>query len=258
MPILDHLGELRRRLIIMVISILLTSVVLYFATPTIIDMLLEPIQRVMPQGSRLTVLTALGGFTVRFKVAFFFGVIVSSPLVIWEVMGFFLPALNPHERRWVLPTLLAMVVLFFLGMLFCYVVILQAAFGWMLSQSSEFALVLPDAENFLGIMMLLEVGFGFAFQLPLIIFYLSILHIVPYKTFRNQWRFIYIGLMTLSAAFTPDASPITMMLMFIALVSLYEASLFVARRVIVARNGKAALSWSRQEFEEHQFNEYEA
>lgn len=251
MPLLDHLGELRRRLTIVIVSVLTTAVIIYFATPTLIDMMMDPIRSSLPEGARLTVLTALGGFTIRFKVAIFFGVIISTPIIIWEAMGFFLPALHENERKWVVPTVAAMVVLFFLGMIFCYIIIQRAAFGWLLDQTLDFADVVANAEDFLNIMMLLEVGFGIAFELPLVIFYLSVLHIVPYKTLREQWRFIYVGLLTLSATVTPDASPVTMLLMFAALIGLYEVALAIARAVVVARDGKEALKWSREDYEEH-------
>ena len=109
---------------------------------------------------------------------------------------------------------------------------------------------MPDAEDFLNIFMLLELGFGIAFQLPLVIFYLSILHLVPYKSFREQWRYVYVGLLILSATVTPDASPVTMVLMFAALISLYEVALAIARLVITAREGKEALYWSREDYAE--------
>ena len=251
MPLMDHLGELRRRLTIVIVSVLTTAVIIYFAAPTLIDMMMDPIRSSLPEGTQLTVLTALGGFTIRFKVAIFFGVIISTPIIIWEAMGFFLPALHANERKWVVPTVAAMVVLFFLGMIFCYIIIQRAAFGWLLDQTLDFADVVANAEDFLNIMMLLEVGFGIAFELPLVIFYLSVLHIVPYKTLREQWRFIYVGLLTLSATVTPDASPVTMILMFAALIGLYEVALAIARAVVVARDGREALKWTREDYEEH-------
>ncbi|ERL09987.1 twin-arginine translocase subunit TatC [Olsenella profusa] len=254
MPLMDHLGELRRRLTIIVVSLAITAVVVYAATPTLIDMLMDPVRDELA-GANLTVFSVLGGFTIRFKVALFFGMIICTPIIIWEVMGFFLPALKTNERKWVVPTVAAMVFLFFFGMLFCYFVIQRAAIGWMVQQSLEFAAVMPNAEDFLNIMMLLEIGFGFAFQLPLIIFYLSILHIVPYKTFRGQWRYIYVALLVISSIVTPDASPVTMILMFAALVALYELALFVARYVLVARDGKESLKWSREEYQEHRYEE---
>jgi sec-independent protein translocase protein TatC len=255
MPLLDHLGELRRRLTIIVVSVLVTAVVVYMATPTIIEFMVDPIREFLPNDGQLTVLSALGGFTIRFKVACFVAMIVCAPIIIWEVMAFFLPALHPNERKWVVPTVAAMVVLFFLGMIFCYVVIQRAAFGWMVGQTTDFASVVANAEDYLTIEILLEIGFGIAFQLPLVIFYLSIFHLVPYSTMRKNWRYIYVGLLVLSAVVTPDASPVTMFFMFAALISLYEVALLVARYVIVGRDGKEALKWSREEYSEHEFDD---
>lgn len=251
MPLMDHVGELRRRMTIMIVSVLIAALVIYYATPTLIEIMMDPIRSALPEDTPLTILTVLGGFTIRFKVAVFFGMVVCTPILIWEVMGFFLPALKESERRWVVPTVAAMVFLFFFGMVFCYLIIQRAAFGWLLSQTIEGNLaIVADAEDYLNIMMLLEIGFGFAFQLPLIIFYLSIFHIVPYKTFREQWRTIYVGLLVVVAIITPDASPVTMLLMFAALIVLYEVALAIARSVLVARNGRESLKWTRAEYEE--------
>jgi len=258
MPILDHLGELRRRLTIVVIAILLGSVIIYVATPTIIGFLIAPIKEFLPEGANgegaLTVTTSLGGFTARFKVAFFVSIIVCAPLIIWEFMAFFLPALTKKERRWVVPTVAAMIILFFIGVAFCYAVILRAAFGWLIAQTTDgFGIgnFLADAEDYIGIILLLEIGFGFAFQLPLLIFYLSVLHIVPYKVFRENWRYVYVGLLCLSAVVTPDASPVTMLLMFGALLALYELALAISRYILIARDGKESLKWTREQYQDY-------
>lgn len=253
MPIMDHLGELRRRLTIIVVSVIVCALIVYFATPTLIELMIGQIEAAM-RGAELVVMSVLGGFTIRFKVALFFSVIICSPIIIWEVLAFFLPALKPKERRWVVPTVAAMVLLFFLGMVFCFFIIQPAAFGWLLDQSFEIGTIVPNAEDYLDIYMLLEIGFGIAFQLPLVIFYLSIIHLVPYRTFRSQWRVVYVGFMVLSAIVTPDASPVTMVLMFAVLIFLYEAALAVARFVIVARDGKEALKWTREDYEQHEFD----
>lgn len=247
---MDHLGELRRRLTIIVVALLIAAIIFYMATPTIIQVMMDPIRQFLPGDGQLTVLSSLGGFTIRFRVACFIAVIVCCPIIIWEVMAFILPALKPNEQKWVVPTVAALVILFFLGMVFCYFIIQPAAFGWMTEQTRDFAVQVADAEDYLNIFMLLEIGFGVAFEVPLVIFYLSILHIVTYKTFRTNWRFIYVGLLVFSAVVTPDASPVTMFFMFAALVLLYEASLAVARFVIVRQDGAQALHWTREDYEE--------
>lgn len=248
MPLLDHFGELRRRITIIAVSILVTAIVMYEATPVIIDVLLDPLRAFLP-GGKLTVLTALGGFTIRFRIALDAGIIVCTPIIIWEIMAFFLPALKPSERRWVIPTVAALVILFYLGMLFCYLVALPAAFGWLSEQTVEFAQQIAQAEDYINIMVKLMIGFGIAFELPLVIFYLTALHLVPYSVLRAQWRVVYVAMMVLSATVTPDASPVTMLVMFAALVGLYELSLAVARAVITKRDGKQALKWSREDYE---------
>ena len=253
MPIMDHLGELRRRVTIIVVSVIVCALIVYFATPALIELMIGQIEAAM-RGATLVVTTVLGGFTIRFKVALFFSVIICSPIIIWEVLAFFLPALKPNERKWVVPTVAAMVFLFFLGMVFCFFVVQSAAFGWLLDQSFEIGTIMPSAEDYLDIYMLLEIGFGLAFQLPLVIFYLSILHLVPYRTFRQQWRIVYVAFMVLSAVVTPDASPVTMILMFAVLIALYEVALAISRYVIIARDGKEALKWGREDYEQREFD----
>lgn len=254
MPLLDHLGELRRRLTIVLVALVVTALVVYVATPTLIELMVAQIEDAM-QGGDLYVFTALGGFSIRFKVACFFAVIIDLPIILWQIMAFTLPALHPNERKWVVPTVAAMVVLFFLGMIFCYLIIQPTAFGWLLNQTYEFANALADAEDYLNIYMLLEIGFGLAFEVPLVIFYLTVLHIIPYATMRAQWRIVYVVLMVISAIVTPDASPVTMLLMFMAFIVLFEASLLVSRYVIISRDGKEGLKWTREEYNEHKYNQ---
>ena len=80
-----------------------------------------------------------------------------------------------------------------------------------------------------------ELGFGFAFELPLIVFYLVIFDVIPYKKLRGSWRTVYVALMIICAVITPDASPVTMLLMFAAMIVLYEGSLLLARLVLGRR-----------------------
>ena len=161
-----------------------------------------------------------------------------TPMIIWQILAFFLPALRPNERKWVVPTVLASTVLFFLGAVFCYFIIIPAGFEWLIGETSAVATALPDLENYVNMELLFMIGFGVAFELPLIIFYLSVFHIVSYAAFRGAWRYVYVGLLVGSAVITPDGSPVTLGLMYGALLSLYEISLAIARVVITAREGK--------------------
>ena len=199
----------------------------------------------------LNVLDVFGSFTIRFKVALWASVVACMPIILWQILAFFLPALKPKERKWFIPTFAIAVFLFIFGTLFCYFIILDPAFQWLTDQAYGMsAQVLPQASSYLDIIIKFEIGFGFAFELPVVVFYLVIFDIIPYKKMRGQWRTIYVVLMVLCAMITPDASPITMLLMFAALVVLYEASLLLARIVLSKRIKKQNAELAAEEAED--------
>jgi sec-independent protein translocase protein TatC len=247
MTIWEHLGELRRRLTRIIIALVIATVALYFVAPWLIWFIIQPVSNwiapdqtidsleKMRELGILNVTDPLGGFTLRFKVSIFFAAIATSPVWIWQLMAFFLPALKPNERKWVLPTFFTGVALFLIGIVFCYLIILDPAFAWMLAQTNDFARVLAIATEYISLILIFEIAFGFAFQLPLIVFYLIVFNIVPYKKLRKSWRVVYIALLAFCAMVTPDASPVTMLLMFAAMSLLYETSLLVSRLVLRKR-----------------------
>lgn len=240
MPLLEHLGELRRRLTIILAALLGASVVVYFFTPQLIEFLVAPVRPFLPDGATLSSFDPLGPFSVRFRVAMYGAAIVTSPVIIWQILAFFLPALKPRERKWAVPTFFAALVLFILGNVFCYLVILSTAFEWMLGQTGGVIDVIPNVDSYIKSITFFQLGFGLAFELPLVVFYLVVFDIVSYKKLRSSWRTVYLVLMTLSAVATPDASPVTMLLMFGALAALYEISL-AASYVVSGKRREARL-----------------
>ena len=158
--------------------------------------------------------------------------------------------LKPKERRWFIPTFAIAVALFIVGTVFCYAVILNAAFQWLTDQAAGLGTVAPRMSTYIDIIIKFELGFGLAFELPLVVFYLVVFDVVPYKKMRDNWRMVYVGLMVLCAMVTPDASPITMMLMFAALIALYEGSLLIARLVLRKRIAKQNAELALEEQEE--------
>ena len=246
MPLFDHLGELRRRITVIVVTLLASSIVLYFFAPSLILLLVQPITEYLTTASEpitnidelstvLNTFNPLEGFTLKFKVALVFSIVVCCPIWIWQLLGFFMPALKPNERLWVIPTFFIAITLFVLGTVFCYFLILDAAFSWLLAQSQEFSNIIADAKEYINTILLFEVGFGIAFELPLVVFYLTVFNIVPYQKLRKSWRMVYIVLMIVCAMVTPDASPVTMILMFAAMTILYEGSLLLSRIVLSRR-----------------------
>ena len=255
MPLFDHLGELRMRLVRIVVCLLVGVCVFYFATPTMGQFLMIPIAEYLPKGPdglpSFMAIDPFEAFSTRFQISLWAAIVACSPVILWQLLAFFLPALKPNERKWFIPTFVAAVVLFIVGTIFCYCIILNPAFQWLTDQAYGMsAQVLPQASSYLDIIIKFEIGFGFAFELPVVVFYLVIFDIIPYKKMRGQWRTIYVVLMVLCAMITPDASPITMLLMFAALVVLYEASLLLARIVLSKRIKKQNAELAAEEAED--------
>lgn len=239
MPLMDHLGELRMRIVRIVVALLVAVFVFYLASGTIGQLLLLPIADVLNEGEEgpvdLLFLNAFDPFTVKFKISFWASVVATSPIILWQILAFFLPALKPNERKWFIPTFAAAVVLFIAGTVFCYFIILHPAFLWLTEQTAGLGEVAPNAASYIDVIIKFELGFGVAFELPIIVFFLVIFNILPYKKLRASWRFVYVGLMVFAAMVTPDANPVTMLLMFAALVGLYELSLLIARVALARR-----------------------
>jgi sec-independent protein translocase protein TatC len=237
MPFFDHLAELRRRLVIIFASVGVVSLVVYGWAWQIYDFVMKPILPYLKEAGAesLVTLGPFEGFTLRFRVSLYASIVIVSPIIIWQVMAFFLPALQPRERKYVIPTFAAMLTLFLGGIAFCYTIVQPKAFEWMIGQLGGAVGLMPDAARWFGGVMLLLLAFGVGFQIPVIVFYLMIFDIVPYKTLRANWRVAYVVLMITSAIATPDWSPVTMGALFGALVILYEASMLLARIVLSRR-----------------------
>jgi sec-independent protein translocase protein TatC len=248
MSLWDHLGELRRRLTVVVIAIIVVACVAYFFSDTILVFLLKPVAVFFDNPNELAseefirsnaiLLKPFDAFAVRFFISFVAAIVVTTPIWIWQMLAFFLPALNPNERKWVLPTFFVAVILFAIGVVFCYLIILDPAFGWMLEQAEPIGKPQLVINEYVDTILLFEIAFGIAFELPLVVFYLTVFNIVPYKKLRASWRTVYVALLIICAVVTPDANPMTMILMFCAMAVLYEGSLALSRIVLAKRIAK--------------------
>ncbi len=228
MPFWEHMAELRRRLVIVAAVLFLGSIAAYVWAPMFYDFMMAPVLKAL-EGKELET------FGLRFKVGLYVAIILGSPIIIWQAMAFFLPAFRQKERKYVIPTFIAMVILFVGGVVFCYEIILTVAFRWMIDQAWQGVNIMPGASAWFQGASLLMIGFGIGFQIPIVIFYLVLFDIVPYKKMRQNWRVAYVGLITLAAIATPDWSPVTMGLLAVALIALYELSMFLARILLSKR-----------------------
>jgi Tat protein translocase TatC len=171
----------------------------------------------------LVLLNPFETFTLRFKVALYATLVVGSPIIIWQVMAFFLPALKPKERKWIVPTFAAMVILFAAGVTFAHQIILGTAFEWIVGQAWEGVTQMPEASTYFQGSDMLLLGFGLAFQLPVVVFYLMIFNIVPYDKLRANWRIVYTAHVLVSPVRRPTGRRSRCLRLFAALISTRRA-----------------------------------
>ncbi len=237
MPFLEHLDELRRRLFVVIGVLMVGAVGLYFYTDPIYRFVIEPVSFLLEDEKAIT-LRVMEAMTLRFKLALWAAAIGGSPIIIYQALAFFLPALRPKEQKWFIPTFIAVALLFFAGVAFCYGLVLAPAFEWLVDQNAALFRFVPQGGDLLFAVLYFLLGFGIAFQTPVVVFYLVYFGVIPYKTLRENWRVAWVVIVVVAAMATPDWSPVSMGALAIAMVVLYETSLLLVR-VLLSRKIRA-------------------
>lgn len=225
-PILAHLDELRKRIIRIGIALAITSTIgLVFANP-LTDILEEPYRQAAP-GNSFQALEAGEEFGVLMRVAFFGGVILASPVILYQIWAFISPALHKNERKWVVPLVTSFVLLFVGGVLFGY---------WLLPRALEVLLnIFPDVQNNLRIgpyysfVLRLLLAFGVVFQFPVFLYAAAAAGAVNSRQLSGGRRWAVLVITIAAAAITPTGDPITLAAMAVPLYLLYEATIWVIK-----------------------------
>ncbi len=239
MTVVEHLEELRRRLIIALLSVAAASVVGFVLFDRILDLLLGPYQDALeslPEAARppealagkLIYSSPIDPFLTFIKVGFFSRFLVALPVVLWQVWRFVTPGLTGRERRLGGPFVLVSVALFAGGVAFAYVII-PRGLGFLISFGGESLIPLLTVDRYLGFLILLSLAFGLSFEFPLMMIFLAGARVITTVQMRRWRRYVYFGLAVFAAVVTPTGDPYTMLAMTLPLVLFYEGAILVAR-----------------------------
>ena len=232
-PLLDHLVELRTRLVRSVIALVIGfSVCFYFADP-ILAFLVQPLKDAFPNGEGQLIFTKLPElFFVDLKVALFAGFMVSFPIIANQLWAFVAPGLYAKEKRAFLPFLVATPVLFIGGASLAYFVVMPTAFKWFLGfggSAGGLAIeALPSAGDYLDLVMQFILAFGVTFLLPVLLMLLHRAGIVTRAQMSGARRYVIVGVVALAAIVTPP-DPGSQVILALPLLVLFEASLLLMR-----------------------------
>lgn len=227
-PLIEHIVELRRRLVISVIAIAAGSAVAWMLYPAILDALVDPYCEANAGDCRLLVTDPLEGFSVRVKIAGYGGVALAMPVVLWQVWQFVAPGLYAKEKRYAVPFVAAGVGLFALGAGLAY---------WTLPRALEFLIAIGGDElvqffspgRYLSLVTFMMVAFGIGFQFPLVVTAAQLVGLVTNQKLRSVRRYVLVAIVLVVAIVTPSADPYSLLMLAVPMYISYELSLVVGR-----------------------------
>jgi sec-independent protein translocase protein TatC len=247
MPLMEHLIELRRRLIWSLVAFVVCFVACFFVANPIFDFLTRPLATVWEgQEGRHLIYTALQEkFFANVKVAMFGGLVVAFPVIASQVWGFVAPGLYKNEKMAFLPFLIATPIMFLLGASFVYFIFIPNAFRFFTSfeevaKNGALAITAePRVSEYLDLIIQLILGFGIVFELPVLLTLLVSAELLETKTLAKQRRYAILVGFIISAILTPPDA-LSMMMMAVPLVGLYEISIVIGRIIEARRRRRRA------------------
>jgi sec-independent protein translocase protein TatC len=225
LTLVEHLDELRSRLIVCILVFGVALALCFWQNNLLLDIAAGPLP---DDHDQLVTFGVTEPFTTTLTVAAYAAIVLSLPIVLWQLYAYILPAFSKTERRLVLPILLLFPVLFIAGLAFAYFVVMPAAVNFLLDFNDDQFNIQLRAREYYSFFSMTEIACGLLFQMPLAILAVTRLGIVQVEQLRENRRYAYLGMAVL-AAMLPGVDPITMLIEMVPLLVLYELSILLAR-----------------------------
>jgi sec-independent protein translocase protein TatC len=227
-PFLSHLEELRKRLITCAIAVGIGFVVSYIFAERLFQILVRPLTRVMPEGDRLIFTNLPEMFLTYLKTAFICGILLTAPVIFYQLWLFIAPGLYQQEKKYAIPFVVFSTILFVGGALFGYFVVFPFGFKFFLGFANEYIQALPSVKQYFSFSIKLLFAFGIVFELPVVAFFLSKMGIVTPEFLKKKRKYALLLTFVMAAILTPP-DVITQLMMAGPLILLYEIGILVAR-----------------------------
>ena len=227
MSLIEHLEELRRRLIIIVISVLAAAVAGFFVAGSILDLLTT---RLPEEYRSLIFLNPADPLSAYMKIAGFFGIAVAMPVIIFHVWRFVTPGLTRRERRFVWPVIVAALLLFALGVVIGFIVI-PYALNFLLGFAREGLEPALTVDGYIGFVTTMMLAFGLVLEFPIVLVGLARVGVLNYRRVASQRRWAILAIVIFAIVLTPGGDPISPLILSSVMFLLFEGSLLVIRFV---------------------------
>lgn len=223
-----HIADLRKRLMISSGALIVGFFICFFFYEPILEWMMVPVEAVLPAGSHMVAIEVQETFFTALKVAFFAGFILSLPVIFWQLWLFLAPGLYDHEKKLVFPFVFFATFMFLSGATFAYYVVVPFGFEFLINFGSTVVTVLPSIGKYVGFFTKLLFGFGIAFELPVITFFLAKIGLVDDKMLKDFFKYAIVLIFILASLLTPP-DVLTQFLMAGPLIILYGVSIYIAK-----------------------------
>lgn len=229
--LVEHLIELRARLVRAIIGLLAVLLLLLPFSRTIYTWLAEPLISQLPNGQTMIATNPAGAFFAPLKLTFFVAVFVAVPWLLYQLWAFVAPGLYAREKRLAVPLLASSVVLFYLGCAFAYFLVLPAVFHFLTTFRPEVIAITPDANAYLDFVLAIFFAFGTSFELPVAMVILVLLGWVSPQQFKESRGYAVVGIFIVAAVLTPP-DVVSQLLLAIPMCVLYELGIHAAKWLV--------------------------
>jgi len=228
----SHLIELRQRVMHALAAFAVAFIVLFVwpGSGAIYDFLAAPLLHALPEGAKMIATGVITPFMVPVKVTALVAFMVALPYVLYQAWAFVAPGLYEHEKRLVLPVVIASTVLFLLGVAFCYYFVFGRVFAFINSFAPKSITPAPDIEAYFSFVITMFLAFGITFEIPIVVMLLVRFGVVGVDKLKDARPYVIVGAFIVSAIITPP-DVLSQFMLAVPMCLLYEAGLFLARFV---------------------------
>lgn len=223
-----HIADLRKRLTISTITVVVMFFACFSFYEPILEWMMAPVKHALPVGTSMIAVEIQETFFTAMKVAFFAGFIISLPVIFWQLWLFLAPGLYDHEKKLVVPFVFFATLMFLLGASFAYYIVVPIGFDFLIAFGNSVVSVLPSIGKYVGFFTKLLIGFGIAFELPVITFFLAKIGLVNDQMLKDFFRYAVVLIFIVAAVLTPP-DVISQALMAAPLLILYGVSIYIAK-----------------------------
>ena len=229
-PFVQHLMELRDRLLKAIAAIGVAALILFFfpGPGALYDFLAAPLVAHLPAGATLIATSVISPFMVPLKILLMAAFLLALPFVLWQVWAFVAPGLYSHEKRLVLPLVVSSTVLFFIGVAFCYFFVFGQVFKFIQGFAPTSIAATPDIESYLDFVLSMFLAFGMAFEVPIVVIVLARMNIVTIEKLKAFRSYFIVLAFVISAIVTPP-DVVSQLALAIPMCILYEIGIWAAQ-----------------------------